>query len=93
MSHDVDHRSSFDLYRVPLVFMSVPIRGTLYYGSKCLGVALCPRIAARIVERREEAPIVTTQDLVAIIGNPGALKQKKPAWAKGLHPATRVFQV
>ncbi len=56
-------------------------------------MAPCPRIAARIVERREEAPIVTTQDLVAIIGNPGALKQKKPAWAKGLHPATRVFQV
>jgi MraW methylase family len=50
------------------------------------------RIASRIVERRREAPITTTQDLVATIGNPAALKLKRPEWTRGLHPATRTFQ-
>eukprot|EP00884_Botryococcus_braunii_P010207 jgi/Botrbrau1/19188/Bobra.0077s0094.1 len=50
------------------------------------------RIASRIVARRQQAPLTTTQDLVATIGNPAALKLKRPDWTRGLHPATRTFQ-
>ena len=45
-------------------------------------------IARRIASAREEAPILTTQQLVKAIGNPGGggrSKEKK-------HPATRTFQ-
>lgn len=46
------------------------------------------RIAAFIVRRREEAPIITTLQLVDVIK--GAIPRAK--WEERLHPATRTFQ-
>lgn len=47
------------------------------------------KIAARIVERRSEAPIADTVALAKIVEN--CLPRQKGA-PKGLHPATRIFQ-
>ncbi|WP_299942287.1 16S rRNA (cytosine(1402)-N(4))-methyltransferase RsmH [uncultured Microbulbifer sp.] len=44
------------------------------------------RIAAAIVRRRTEKPFVRTRDLAEVV------KAANPAWEKGKHPATRVFQ-
>jgi 16S rRNA (cytosine1402-N4)-methyltransferase len=44
------------------------------------------RIAAAIVRRRAEKPFERTRDLAEVI------KAAHPAWEKGKHPATRVFQ-
>ncbi|WFF43328.1 16S rRNA (cytosine(1402)-N(4))-methyltransferase RsmH [Salinicola endophyticus] len=44
------------------------------------------RIARAIVAARREAPIARTQQLAEIV------KAAHPAWEKGKHPATRVFQ-
>ncbi|PSC75684.1 16S rRNA (cytosine(1402)-N(4))-methyltransferase [Micractinium conductrix] len=55
-------------------------------------------IACRIVAAREEAPITTTQQLVAAIGNPGGGGRgggrggRGRGDAKFKHPATRTFQ-
>ncbi len=50
-----------------------------------------PQIAALIVERRRTAPIVTTEDLTAIICQARDFTLKRAAGAK-LHPAARTFQ-
>ncbi|QIL91708.1 16S rRNA (cytosine(1402)-N(4))-methyltransferase RsmH [Microbulbifer sp. SH-1] len=44
------------------------------------------RIAGAIVRRRAEKPFVRTLDLAEVV------KAANPAWEKGKHPATRVFQ-
>ncbi|WP_043526789.1 16S rRNA (cytosine(1402)-N(4))-methyltransferase RsmH [Litchfieldella xinjiangensis] len=44
------------------------------------------RIARAIAERRQTQPFERTQDLAEVI------KAAHPAWEKGKHPATRVFQ-
>ncbi|MFV8818265.1 16S rRNA (cytosine(1402)-N(4))-methyltransferase RsmH [Haliea sp. E17] len=44
------------------------------------------RIAAAIVERREERPITTTGDLAKLVS------EANPKWEKHKHPATRAFQ-
>ncbi len=44
------------------------------------------RMARRIVEERQQAPIETTGRLAEII------KEANPAWEKDKHPATRAFQ-
>lgn len=44
------------------------------------------RMAAAIVEAREESPLVTTAQLAKVIA------EANPAWEKGKHPATRAFQ-
>ncbi|MFI4918131.1 MAG: 16S rRNA (cytosine(1402)-N(4))-methyltransferase RsmH [Legionellales bacterium] len=44
------------------------------------------RIARAVVEARQVAPIVTTQQLAEIV------KEANPKWEKHKHPATRVFQ-
>ncbi|GAA5523936.1 ribosomal RNA small subunit methyltransferase H [Microbulbifer aestuariivivens] len=44
------------------------------------------RMAAAIVRRRAERPFERTLDLAAVV------KEANPAWEKGKHPATRVFQ-
>ncbi|WP_148254667.1 16S rRNA (cytosine(1402)-N(4))-methyltransferase RsmH [Aidingimonas lacisalsi] len=44
------------------------------------------RIARAIARRRREQPFERTQDLAAVV------KTAHPAWEKGKHPATRVFQ-
>lgn len=54
------------------------------------------RFAHRIVERRKEKPILTTEDLIETLeeAQPRSMKFQKgrrPAWARR-HPATRVFQ-
>ena len=52
-------------------------------------------IARRIVERRMERPIMTTKELVDVIGVPGGMKNRrnrKGRQGKEKHPATRVFQ-
>jgi 16S rRNA (cytosine1402-N4)-methyltransferase len=50
-----------------------------------------PQIARLIVERRQIAPILTTQDLMAIICEARDFSLKRAAGAK-LHPAARTFQ-
>ena len=51
-------------------------------------------IARKIVERRTESPICTTQQLVNVIGFPNsrARKGSKGSSSRQKHPATRVFQ-
>nr|WP_255771544.1 16S rRNA (cytosine(1402)-N(4))-methyltransferase RsmH [Microbulbifer guangxiensis] len=44
------------------------------------------RMAAAIVRRRAERPFERTLDLAEVV------KEANPAWEKGKHPATRVFQ-
>ncbi|MCK2043766.1 16S rRNA (cytosine(1402)-N(4))-methyltransferase RsmH [Chromohalobacter sp. TMW 2.2308] len=44
------------------------------------------RIAKAIIARRAERPITHTEDLAELV------KAAHPAWEKGKHPATRVFQ-
>lgn len=44
------------------------------------------RLARAIVARRAERPFTRTEDLAAVV------KAAHPAWEKGKHPATRVFQ-
>ena len=44
------------------------------------------RMAAAIVRRRQEKPFERTLDLAEVV------KAANPAWEKGKHPATRVFQ-
>ncbi|UHQ54847.1 16S rRNA (cytosine(1402)-N(4))-methyltransferase RsmH [Microbulbifer sp. YPW16] len=44
------------------------------------------RMAAAIARRREEKPFERTLDLAEVV------KAANPAWEKGKHPATRVFQ-
>lgn len=44
------------------------------------------RLARAIIERRKERPFTRTADLAEVI------KAAHPAWEKGKHPATRVFQ-
>ncbi|MEW5248074.1 16S rRNA (cytosine(1402)-N(4))-methyltransferase RsmH [Microbulbifer sp. 2201CG32-9] len=44
------------------------------------------RMAAAIVRRRAERPFERTLDLASVV------KAANPAWEKGKHPATRVFQ-
>ncbi|MGQ7246953.1 16S rRNA (cytosine(1402)-N(4))-methyltransferase RsmH [Halomonas sp. V046] len=44
------------------------------------------RLARAIVARRREQPFTRTTDLAAVV------KAAHPAWEKGKHPATRVFQ-
>ncbi|WKD48636.1 16S rRNA (cytosine(1402)-N(4))-methyltransferase RsmH [Microbulbifer spongiae] len=44
------------------------------------------RMATAIVRRRAERPFVRTLDLAQVV------KAANPAWEKGKHPATRVFQ-
>lgn len=44
------------------------------------------RMAAAIVEAREESPLVTTAQLAKVIA------EANPVWEKGKHPATRAFQ-
>lgn len=44
------------------------------------------RMAAAIVKRRAEMPFARTLDLAEVV------KAANPAWEKGKHPATRVFQ-
>ncbi|WP_105101670.1 16S rRNA (cytosine(1402)-N(4))-methyltransferase RsmH [Microbulbifer pacificus] len=44
------------------------------------------RMAAAIVRRRTEKPFARTLDLAEVV------KAANPAWEKGKHPATRVFQ-
>ncbi|GAB2795985.1 16S rRNA (cytosine(1402)-N(4))-methyltransferase RsmH [Halomonas shantousis] len=44
------------------------------------------RIARAIIERRQQAPILRTVDFAELV------KAAHPAWEKGKHPATRVFQ-
>jgi 16S rRNA (cytosine1402-N4)-methyltransferase len=50
-----------------------------------------PQIARLIVERRQENPIVTTEDLTAIVCEARDFTLKRAAGAK-LHPAARTFQ-
>jgi len=50
-----------------------------------------PRIARLIVERRRDAPILTTQDLTAIVCEARDFTLQRAAGAK-LHPAARTFQ-
>lgn len=50
-----------------------------------------PRIARLIVQRRAEAPIATTQDLMAIVCEARDFTIERGAGAK-LHPAARTFQ-
>lgn len=50
-------------------------------------------MARRIVEAREVASIKTTQDLVKAIGQTQLRGGKGPKGNKGIHPATRTFQV
>jgi len=50
-----------------------------------------PKIARRIVERRRKSPIVTTQDLMAIVCEARDFTLRRAAGAK-LHPAARTFQ-
>ena len=50
-----------------------------------------PQIARLIVERREKAPITTTQELMAIVCEARDFTLKRAAGAK-LHPAARTFQ-
>ena len=50
-----------------------------------------PQIARLIVERRAAAPILTTQDLTAIVCEARDFTLKRAAGAK-LHPAARTFQ-
>jgi 16S rRNA (cytosine1402-N4)-methyltransferase len=50
-----------------------------------------PRIAKLIVERRRERPILTTQDLMAIVCEARDFTLQRAAGAK-LHPAARTFQ-
>ncbi len=57
-------------------------------------------IARKIASAREEAPILTTHQLVKAIGNPGGYNNNsggggrggKGRGSKGIHPATRTFQ-
>lgn len=49
-------------------------------------------IARKIVERRMESPICTTQQLVNAIGCPKSYARKGSKERKQKHPATRVFQ-
>lgn len=44
------------------------------------------RLARAIIARRTEQPFTRTEDLAAVV------KAAHPAWEKGKHPATRVFQ-
>ncbi|MBY5925608.1 MULTISPECIES: 16S rRNA (cytosine(1402)-N(4))-methyltransferase RsmH [Halomonas] len=44
------------------------------------------RLARAVIERRQQRPFTRTADLAEVI------KQAHPAWEKGKHPATRVFQ-
>jgi len=44
------------------------------------------RIARALIKARQEAPIITTLQLAEIV------KAAHPAWEKGKHPATRIFQ-
>ncbi|ALM52137.1 16S rRNA (cytosine(1402)-N(4))-methyltransferase RsmH [Halomonas huangheensis] len=44
------------------------------------------RLSRAIIERRAEQPFTRTADLAAVV------KAAHPAWEKGKHPATRVFQ-
>ncbi|WP_444943707.1 16S rRNA (cytosine(1402)-N(4))-methyltransferase RsmH [Microbulbifer sp. ZKSA006] len=44
------------------------------------------RMAAAIVKRRQEEPFARTLDFAEVV------KEANPAWEKGKHPATRVFQ-
>jgi len=50
-----------------------------------------PKIARLIVERRRKSPIVTTQDLMAIVCEARDFTLRRAAGAK-LHPAARTFQ-
>ncbi len=50
-----------------------------------------PQIARLIVERRQRAPIATTEDLTAIVCEARDFTLKRAAGAK-LHPAARTFQ-
>lgn len=50
-----------------------------------------PEIARLIVERRKQAPILTTQDLMAIVCEARDFTIQRAAGAK-LHPAARTFQ-
>jgi 16S rRNA (cytosine1402-N4)-methyltransferase len=50
-----------------------------------------PKIARLIVERRAESPILTTQDLTAIVCQARDFTLQRAAGAK-LHPAARTFQ-
>jgi 16S rRNA (cytosine1402-N4)-methyltransferase len=50
-----------------------------------------PKIARLIVERRQEKPIETTQDLMALVCEARDFTLKRAAGAK-LHPAARTFQ-
>lgn len=50
-----------------------------------------PQIAPLIVQRRKEAPILTTQDLTAIVCEARDFTLERAAGAK-LHPAARTFQ-
>lgn len=52
-------------------------------------------IARRIVDSRMQKPILTTMDLVNVIGTPGGapnFRRAKGKQKKAKHPATRVFQ-
>ena len=44
------------------------------------------RLARAIIARRQERPFTRTADLAEVV------KAAHPAWEKGKHPATRVFQ-
>ncbi len=82
---DGGDEGSLSAYDVVNTYSEAELRRVLYeYGEE----RFAPRIAARIVKAREEAPIQTTGELVALI------KEAIPAAARegGHHPAKRSFQ-
>lgn len=82
---DVAGESSLTAYDVVNTYSEAELRRILYeYGEE----RFAPRIARRIVQAREAAPVSTTGELVALI------KEAIPASARegGHHPAKRSFQ-
>ena len=81
----MDKDAPLDAYQVVNTYSEEALKRILWnYGEE----KFAPRIAARIVEARERAPIATTDELVAII------RAAIPASARegGHHPAKRTFQ-
>lgn len=81
----MNREDKLDAYTVVNTYTEQQLKKIIYdYGEE----RFAPRIAARIVQEREKAPIQTTGELVNII------KAAMPAAAKegGHHPAKRTFQ-
>lgn len=81
----MNREDTLDAYTVVNTYTEQQLKKIIYdYGEE----RFAPRIAARIVQERQKAPIRTTGELVSVI------KAAMPAAAKdgGHHPAKRTFQ-